>query len=147
VRLWPVPNARGNSEYNLFKNAKGRLLFLLSPQVCVCRCQSFYESRTCPSEKSLLENCQSFFETEFCPATLTPTLGYSQWGEFEARHCLTTPNVFCKLNYKFTLSPAIGYSFCCGLLGFIRYCQQLLYLFYRLFEVCQLSTVKVPVIC
>jgi hypothetical protein len=54
VRLWHVPNARGKSEHNLLKNAKGRLYYFYSVpcfESIVCRpsCESF----TCPSEKSL----------------------------------------------------------------------------------------------
>jgi hypothetical protein len=49
-----------------------------------------------------------------CPAALCITLVHKQWRVFEARNCPATQNVISKLNYKFTLNPAIDYAFCCA---------------------------------
>jgi hypothetical protein len=49
VRLWHVPNARGNFEDNFLKNAKGRLYFFgLVPRF------NFFRVQVCPRSRSLV---------------------------------------------------------------------------------------------
>ena len=62
MRLWHVPNARGLSEHNLLKNAKGRVYYFWSvPRLIFSKSNLSAKPFTCPSGKSLLENCRPFF--------------------------------------------------------------------------------------
>ena len=47
------------------------------------------------------------------------TLVHKQWRVFERFTVPRNQTYFEKLNYKFTLSPAIDYAFCCGLFSFL----------------------------
>jgi hypothetical protein len=70
VRLWHVPNVRGNSEHNLLKNAKGRLSHVLIFSKSELSAKPF----TYPRGKTLLENCRPFFETQICPGPIATNI-------------------------------------------------------------------------
>ena len=93
----------------LLKNAKGRPLLFRQPSL---------ESFTCPHGKSLLESRQPFcLKTNLSWPYGWQRLCISSGGSSKRVTVPRHQTYFEKLNYKFTLNPAIDYARCCGLGG------------------------------
>jgi len=94
VRLWHVPNVRGNSEHNLLKNAKGRLYYFLVCPTLFFKVQVVYEDVHLSPGKSLFRKiCSPFFEKQICPGPIATNVCVSAVVRFRSRVLSPKPNL------------------------------------------------------
>jgi hypothetical protein len=97
----------GHSEYNLFKNAKGRLYYFFKMSNVL-----FFQSPSChraanlsPWEMFVRKSSAVLFENHFVPTLWLATFVFAMWPASQAAGCPAKPNVGLIKILKFNWSP------------------------------------------